>query len=65
MFIPRYWKRIEAIVQTKDFLSAGSDLSDVPDTLDISSWGYSDSSEAEAETKAHERIGVIISALSQ
>lgn len=65
MFIPRYWKRIEAIVQTKDFLSAGSDLSDLPETLDISSWGYSDSSEAEAETKAHERIGDIISALSQ
>ncbi len=65
MFIPRYWKRIEAIVQTKDFLSAGSDLSDVPDTLDISSWGYSDRSEAKAEKKAHERIGDIVNAFNR
>lgn len=65
MFIPRYWKRIEAIVQTKDFLPAGSDLSDLPDTLDISSWGYSDRSEAEAETKAHERIGDIVNAFNR
>jgi hypothetical protein len=46
-------------------LSAGSDLSDLPDTLDISSWGYSDRSEAEAEKKAHERIGDIVNAFNR
>lgn len=65
MFIPRYWKRIEAIVETKDYVSAEVDLSSLPETMDISSWGYSDTSEGEAEKKAHERINDIMIALSK
>ncbi|MGI9423980.1 MAG: hypothetical protein ACR2PA_12350 [Hyphomicrobiaceae bacterium] len=62
MHVPRYWRRVFQVVDLSRTPAAAT-TRELPQAMDIFSWGYSDVSFADAEARARQRLSEIVAHL--